>query len=174
MPGIPVKPAVISELQRQINLELAGAHAYEGLSLWCEGANLKGFARYFIKQAGEERGHARQLMTHLLNRGVVPKLGSITAPANPTDSLVEVAERAQALERANTTGINGAYEVALHEKDYPAQVLLQGFINEQVEEEAWADEMVDRVRNANCAGGLAELDRHIEKYLQDEPGKAQA
>jgi ferritin len=43
--------------------------------------------------------------------------------------------------------------------------LLQWFINEQVEEEAWADEMVARTARANCAGGLGELDRHIERYL---------
>ena len=76
------------------------------------------------------------------------------------------------MEHQNTSGINSAYETALHEKDYPAQVFLQGFINEQIEEEAWADEMVERVTRANCAGGLGELDRHIERYLEDEPSAA--
>ena len=39
------------------------------------------------------------------------------------------------------------------------------FINEQVEEEAWAVEMVERVRDASCAGGMAALDRHIMRFL---------
>ena len=57
------------------------------------------------------------------------------------------------------------YEAALREKDYAAQVLLQWFINEQVEEEAWTDELIARVQRAECPGGLAELDRHIERHL---------
>jgi ferritin len=42
------------------------------------------------------------------------------------------------------------------------------FINEQVEEEAWAAELVDRVRTATCAGSLLDLDRHVEKLLADD------
>ena len=51
-------------------------------------------------------------------------------------------------------------------KDYPAQVLMHWFINEQVEEEAWAGEMVDRIQSATCAGSLSDLDRHIERLLE--------
>jgi ferritin len=43
---------------------------------------------------------------------------------------------------------------------------MQEFIKEQVEEEAWCLEMVERVQAANCAGGLSDLDRHIERYLE--------
>jgi ferritin len=43
---------------------------------------------------------------------------------------------------------------------------MQWFINEQVEEEAWCLEMVQRVERATCAGGLSDLDRHIERYLE--------
>jgi ferritin len=171
MPGTPVNPAVAVELQRQLNQELSAAHAYEALSLWCEAANFKGFARFFIKQAQEERDHAHRFMNHLLNRGVLPKLAAIAAPET-VGSLLETAKRAQAMERENTIGVHAAYEAALREKDYPAQVLLQWFVNEQVEEEDWTDEMVERVQDANCAGGLSDLDRHIERYLTDEPGKA--
>jgi hypothetical protein len=45
------------------------------------------------------------------------------------------------------------------------------FINEQVEEEAWCLEMVERVQAATCAGGFSDLDRHIERYLADDDGK---
>jgi ferritin len=45
---------------------------------------------------------------------------------------------------------------------------MQWFVNEQVEEEAWCLEMVERVERASCAGGLSDLDRHIERYLEDE------
>ena len=173
MPGTPIKPAVLLELQHQLNRELASAHAYESLGLWCEDQNLKGFARWFVKQAGEERQHAAKFIRHLLDRGVLPELSQIPAPRSAFESLLALAMHAQSMERQNTADIHGCYEAALREKDFPAQVLLQWFINEQVEEEDWADEMVERIQRANCAGGVAELDRHIERYLTSEPHPAE-
>jgi ferritin len=69
------------------------------------------------------------------------------------------------MEVANTRGIHAVYEAALAAKDYPAQVLMQWFISEQVEEERWSTEMVERVQSATCAGSLSDLDRHIERLL---------
>ena len=65
-----------------------------------------------------------------------------------------------------TPSVNSDYEAAQAAKDYPAQVLMHWFINEQVEEEAWSTEGVERVQAASCAGGLSDLDRHIERYLE--------
>jgi ferritin len=168
MPGIAVKAGVAKELQRQFNEELGAAQGYLALAVWCHDANLKGFARYFSKQANEERGHAQKFMEHLLDRGVMPKVGAIEAPKGEFSGLLEVAKQAQLMEQKNTAGINACYEAAMKDGDYPAQVLLQWFINEQVEEENWTDEMVARVERADCAGGLAELDRHIDRYLGEE------
>ena len=50
--------------------------------------------------------------------------------------------------RAVSRAINSLYALAQQESDYPSQVMLQWFINEQVEEEAWVDEMVERVERA--------------------------
>ena len=169
MPGFAVNATVVGELQRQLNHEWSASHSYEAMALWCEDENFKGFARFFLKQAEEERTHARKLMTHLLDRGVRPVLADLKAPRAQFQNLMEVATHAQAQERANTQGIHAAFEAAMREKDYPAQVMLQWFVSEQVEEEQWADELVDRVQRAQCAGGIAELDRHIERYLTDEP-----
>jgi ferritin len=168
MPGVEIKPTVLSELQRQYNHELSAAHAYIALSIWCDNANLKGFARYFAKQAAEERGHAMKFIKHLLDRGAAAPLAQVPAPQVNFRSILEVAKHAQSMERANTAGIHDCYKTALAENDYPAQVLLHWFINEQVEEEDWADEMVDRVEAANCAGGMSDLDRHIERYVSED------
>lgn len=172
MPGKPVPGPVVAELQRQLNHELGAAHAYTALAIWCVDQNLKGFASYFYKQAEEEREHAQRMVNHLLDRGVLPKLQVLDAPKSEFGDLLDVARTAQAMEQANTLGIHACYEAALKTGDYPAQVLLQWFINEQVEEEAWTDEMVERVVRANCAGGVAELDRHIERHLENTPGEA--
>jgi ferritin len=173
MPSKPIKPAVLKELQRQLNHELGAAHSYLALANWCVDQNLKGFARFFHKQAGEEREHAQKFIDHLLDRDELPELGQLAAPKCAFPSLLEAAQHAQKMEQANTTGIHAAFEVAMRENDYPAQVLLHWFINEQVEEEDWSDELVERVIRANCAGGVGELDRHIERYLSDEGHEAE-
>ena len=163
---IPSK--TLTELNRQFNYELTAAQAYLALSVWCASRSLKGFAAFFAKQSGEEREHAEKMMKHVLDRGVAPELVAIAAPKQNFTSLLEVVEKAQAMEQSNTCGINAVYEAAVAAKDYPAQVLMHWFINEQVEEEAWAAELVDRVRAATCAGSLLDLDRHVEKLLADE------
>ena len=169
MNKIPAK--VLSELNRQFNQEFSAAHSYRALSLWCEEQNLKGFARYFAKQTNEEQGHAAKMTAHLIDRGVLPELTAIPAPRADFKSLLEAAQHAQTMERNNTQGINAVYEAALGAKDYPAQFLMQWFITEQVEEEAWCLEMVERVQAATCAGGLSDLDRHIERYLEEKDGE---
>jgi ferritin len=165
MPGTPLKPALSAEIQRQFNQEFSASHAYMALAVWCEDRNFKGFASYFHKQAAEERVHAEKMMAHLLDRAVLPELVAVPAPKTQFKSIMEIAKHTQAMEQANTKGIHAVYEAALAAKDYPAQILFQWFISEQVEEEAWTDELVDRVVRAECAGSLAELDRHIEKHL---------
>jgi ferritin len=163
---IPAK--VLAELNRQLNQELTAAHAYRALSFWCEDQNLKGFASYFAKQVAEEDVHAAKLKTHIIDRDVLPELTAIPAPKQTFKSLLDVAEHALSLEQANTHGINSVYEAALAARDYPAQILMHWFINEQIEEEAWCVEMVERVQTASCAGSLSDLDRHIERYLEQE------
>jgi len=163
-----VPQKVVEELNRQFNQELAAAHSYLALSVWCDVRNLKGFGKYFVKQAGEERVHAERIMKHLTDRGITPEVAALPAPKQEFKALLEVALQAQSQEHANTLGIHAAYEAALIAKDFPAQVLLHWFINEQVEEEGWSTEMVERVQAASCAGSFSDLDRHIERYLEEE------
>ena len=171
MPKSILAPKVLSELKRQLNHELSAAHGYLALSIWCAGQNQKGFARFFTKQAGEEREHAEKMIDHLVARGVPAALEALPAPKRDFSALLDVALHAQAMEQANTQGINAVFEAALAAKDYPVQVLMHWFINEQVEEEAWAAELVDRVKGATGADSLAELDRHIEKLLASDGEK---
>lgn len=162
---IPSK--VVTELQRQYNQELGAAHSYRALSVWCEAQNFKGFACYFDKQAAEEYSHAKKIAAHLLDRRALPETAAIAAPKQNFRGLLEVAQQAQAMEVTNTEGIHAVYEAALAGKDYPAQVLMHWFINEQVEEERWSTEMVERVQSATCAGSLSDLDRHIDRLLAE-------
>jgi len=166
---MPVPSAkVIASLEKQADHELLASQNYLAMSYWCDVNHHAGFASFFKQQAREELEHANKLLKHLADRDVLPRIGAVPAPASAFKALIEVSQAAYDFERANTAGIHAAYEVALAEKDYPAQVLLHWFIAEQVEEEDWADEMVERVQRASCAGSLGDLDRHIERYLGEE------
>ncbi|HPU54873.1 MAG TPA: ferritin [Verrucomicrobiota bacterium] len=165
-PSIPAN--VLNELNRQYNQELSAAHSYRALSFWCEAQNFKGFACFFDKQAEEEIAHAKRIAAHLIDRRVLPQTGTLPAPKRDFQSLLEAARHAQSMEEINTKGIHTVYEAALASKDYPAQVLMHWFINEQVEEERWSTEMVERVQAATCAGSLSDLDRHIERLLAEK------
>lgn len=157
--------ATLQALTRQFNHELFAAQSYLALSIWCEAQSFSGCAAFFTKQAAEEREHADKIIAHLLDRGAPAEIAAIDAPRQEFSSLGDVALHAQALEQANTRGINATLEAALGEKDYPAQVLMHWFVGEQVEEEAWASKMVDLVQRATCAGGLSSFDRHVSGLL---------
>jgi ferritin len=168
MPQSKIPAKVLAEFNRQINQELGAAHSYRALSVWCADQNLKGFAGFFAKQAAEEYEHADKITDHVLDRGGRAEFGAIPAPKQDFRTLLEVAHHAQTMERANTGGVNAVYEAALATKDFPAQVLMHWFINEQVEEERWSTEMVERIQSATCAGSLSDLDRHITRLLADD------
>jgi len=167
-----MSPKLIAALNKQANQELHAAQAYLAMAYWCEVSHYSGFAQFFHEQVAEERGHAAKILKHLADRDTVPIIGALAAPTATFKNLNEVAKTAYDLERANTAGIHATYETALAEKDYPAQILLHWFISEQVEEEAWSEKLLVKAREANCAGAMSSLDRHLHKILfGDAEGK---
>jgi ferritin len=163
-----ITPKLTAALNKQANQELRAAQAYLAMAYWCDVHHADGFAKFFHKQVGEELGHAAKILQHLADRDVVPTLGPWPAPTASFKNLPDVAKAVYDLERANTAGIHAAYEAALAEKDYPAQVLLHWFINEQVEEEAWSDKLLAETREAASDGSLLSLDRHLPETLSGD------
>ena len=122
-------------INEQINKELFSSYLYLSMAAFFASKNLAGFSKWMHVQAGEEREHAMKLYEHLEDRGGRVLLKAIAAPKTEWTSNVEVFKEAAAHEAMITASIHALYETALQEKDYPAQVLLQWFISEQVEEE---------------------------------------
>jgi ferritin len=157
---------VIQAIEKQATHELYAAQSYLALAYWSDVHQYSGFAEFFHDQVAEERKHADKFLKFLADRDMVPTIGEIKPPRNTFKDLNEVARFVYDLERANTAGINAAYETALKAKDYATQVLLHWFINEQVEEEAWTDKLLTKVQEATCPGALHMLDHHIVKELR--------
>ncbi|MFP4358508.1 MAG: ferritin [Puniceicoccaceae bacterium] len=165
-----MNPSIQAALGNQANHELYASHAYRAMSIWCDDQDYNGFARFFSNQAMEELEHAEKFIRHLLDRGVMPQLTALEAPTVGFTKLIEVALLAQTLERRNSANIHQCYAIAQEVKDYPSHPLLLELIEEQVEEESWADTMVTLTRRAECSGATYNLDRHIVKELTPGAG----
>jgi ferritin len=151
-------------INEQIKNELYSAYLYLAMSAHFESISLPGFAKWTRIQAKEETGHAMKFFDFVNDRGGHVELKAIDAPPSTFGEPLEIYKEILAHERKVTAMIYKLYEVALAEKDYPAQVLLQWYINEQVEEEKNACLIVDQLQMAeDRRGTLVNLDHHVGK-----------
>lgn len=152
----------------QINKELYSAYLYLGMSAWCEDANLPGAAHWLQAQAQEEQSHAMKFYGYVHDRGGKVTLEAIAKPEQEYASLLDLFEQVLEHERKVTALINGLYKTALAESDYPAQVILQWFINEQVEEEKNATMIVETLKMVGTQGAsLFMVDRQLGARAAD-------
>lgn len=151
-------------LNEQINKELFSSYLYLSMAAYFADKNLPGFAGWMRKQSDEEREHAMKLYEHLENRGGRVALKAIEAPKAEWTSNLEAFKEAAAHEAMISASIHALYETAQKEKDYPAQVMLQWFIGEQVEEEKNAAEIVAQLELIEERGtAVLMLDHRLAK-----------
>jgi ferritin len=148
----------------QINKELYSSYLYLSMAAYFECHNLSGFAKWMQVQEGEERGHAMKLYQFLVDRGGRVLLKAIAAPEVEWKTSLEVFKQVAEHEAKVTASINSLYELALQEKDYAAQMALQWFITEQVEEEKNAAEIVQQLELVDARGtAVLMLDHRLGK-----------
>lgn len=148
----------------QINEELFSSYVYLAMAAHFEAENWEGFAGWMKHQAQEEVEHAMRLFNHLTRRGGRVALKAIGEPPLEFGTPLEAFEKALAHEQHITAAITALYELSLEEKDYPAQLELQWFIDEQVEEEENTGRAVDLLKMAgDNKGALLMLDREMAK-----------
>lgn len=94
----------------------------------------------------EEIEHGLKFYDHLLRRGGTVELHQIDKPKVEATNALEIFKKVLAHERYITKCINELYELAKQEQDNPLQNLLQWFIDEQVEEEENAEEILEKLR----------------------------
>ena len=164
-----ISKSVQDAMNAQINKEWYSSLLYLSMAAYFENKNLPGFSHWMRLQADEEREHAMKFYEHLIERGGRVLLNAIEAPITDWQSSLEVFKEAQAHEAKVTASINALYELAQKEKDYPAQVLLQWFITEQVEEEKNAAEIVAQLEMIEARGtAVLMLDHRLGKRANGE------
>jgi ferritin len=154
--------AVQDAMNQQVNAELYSAYLYLSMAADFEAENLHGMAHWMQIQAKEEASHAMKFFKYVFERGGRVTLTSIAAPPAKWDSPKVVFEAVYKHECHVTSLINKLVEVAGAEKDYASGVFLQWFVNEQVEEEANANEILHQLKMiGDSKQGLYMLDRHL-------------
>jgi ferritin len=146
----------------QVNHEFYSSYLYLSMASYFEAKNLTGFAHWMKVQSGEEYGHAMKFYAYLFDRGAKATLQAISAPPADWQSPADVFDHILQHEQKVTSLINTIYAAALIENDYPTQVMLHWFINEQVEEEKTAQQIVDQLAMiGGMPQGLMMLDRAL-------------
>ncbi len=153
-------------LNEQINRELYSAYLYLGMSAQSHALGLRGAGNWFYVQYQEETGHALKLYKYLLEQGAGVELASIDKPKATFTTLLAMFEATLKHERFITQSINDLMGLAVSEKDYATQIMLQWFVTEQVEEEANDTEFVTTLKMAgSSAGTLLMLDKQLGKRV---------
>lgn len=149
-------------LNRQINAEIYSSYLYLSMSTYFESVSLRGFAKWTKVQAQEELVHAMKIFNHIVDRGGRVILTSIEAPPTGWDSALEVFENVYNHEQKVTGLIHGLVDLASSLKDHATMNFLQWFVDEQVEEEASADDVVQKVKLVGDSGAaLLMLDNEL-------------
>lgn len=143
-----MKQSIQDALNAQISKELYAAHLYLAMAAYFEQENLPGFAHWMRAQNEEEIGHAMRIFDFVNDNGGRVVLGGIDEPPAEFKGPVEVMRQALAHEQKVTEAINQLYELAQKEKAYPTQLMLQWFIDEQVEEERQVMDILARLELA--------------------------
>ena len=159
---------LLDEMNVQINKEMYSGYLYLAMAAHFEEENLPGFANWMTIQAGEELEHAMKFFEFLNEVGGKIFLDAIDKPdsefGNPQKVFKQVLEHEQYV----TSRIHLLYKLATETNEYPTQMFLQWFVNEQVEEEKNATEILENLKLAGESGNvLLMLDRVLAQRKTD-------
>jgi len=157
-----IKGTVEKAINDQINAELYSGYLYLSMSAYFEGQNLPGAAHWMALQAKEEYEHAMKFYNFVFERGGKVTLAAIDAPQAEWKSPLDVFENAYKHEVKVTGLIHDLVAISRSEKDVATENFLMWYVDEQVEEEADADAIVQKLKRIKeSPNGLYMLDREL-------------
>lgn len=149
-------------LNEQVTAELEAALVYLQLSYALDDLGLVGMCGWMKQQHKEELEHAERFSQHLLDREVTPQIGNISAPIIKVESAVEAFEAALTHEKMISDRIRRLADLQITHRDFDSRPLIDGFLTEQLEEEATIDEILDRLKLAGSDGsGVLRIDSEL-------------
>lgn len=149
-------------ISEQINKEYYSAFLYLDMANWLNAKGLPGASNWAYVQYQEELAHAQNLFLYLLLRDVEAELLPIAKPEGEWSSIQDVFEHVLAHEKIVTESIDNLVSLAMEVKDHAAYIFLQWYVTEQVEEEATASDLVQKLGMAgDNANALLMLDAQM-------------
>ena len=155
-------------LNDQIKYEAAASMQYLAMASWADANGLNGVANFFYDQSEEERLHMTKLVKFVNERGgnvVIPQLEKPIASFKGLNELFETFLKSEIFV---TEQINHIIFECLQHKDYNVHNFMQWYVTEQLEEEAMARTLLDKLNIiGNDKSGHYLFDRDITTIAQD-------
>lgn len=148
-------------LNAQINAELWSAYLYLSMSLYADRIDMPGLSHWMYVQWQEEQHHARLLQQYMLSQEAPVLLQPIAAVPTKWDDASEMVHETLLHEREVTAMINDLMDLAMDERDYATINRLRWFVDEQVEEEEQARDLLAALEQVDDSYGRYQLDRHL-------------
>ncbi|PCJ98927.1 MAG: ferritin [Flavobacteriaceae bacterium] len=151
-------------LNNQIRIEAESSQIYLSMASWAEVKGLEGIALFMYKQSDEERLHMLKLIKFVNERGGHAQISELNAPKIEFGSFQKMFQELFDHEIFVSNSINELVHVTLQEKDYATHNFLQWYVAEQIEEEALARTILDKINLiGNDKGGLYLFDRDVQQ-----------
>ncbi len=161
-------------LNDQLNAELYSSYLYLSMSAYFQSVNLAGFAGWMRIQAQEELVHVMKFYDYVGERGGKVTLGAVDGPPTEWKSPLAAFEQAYAHEQMVTGRINDLVNLAIDERDHATNGFLQWFVTEQVEEEATADAVVQKLKLiGDDGGGMFMVDQEMGSRVFTPPAASE-
>jgi len=139
---------MVEELNAQLGRELSAANQYLAMAIYLDERSLKELSGFFYAQSDEEREHAMKFLHYLIAASEKPVIPAIPEPVAEFESLEQIAEMGLEQEQEVTRCIHELVDLALSEEDHTTNHFLQWFVEEQLEEEATFNELLDVTRQS--------------------------
>ncbi|ADV49168.1 ferritin [Cellulophaga sp. E16_2] len=151
-------------LNHQVKIEAESSQIYLAMACWAEVKGLEGVAGFMYDQSQEERDHMLKLVKFVNERGGHAQISELSAPNVTFNSFKEMFEKLFEHEVFVSNSINELVHISLQEKDYATHNFLQWYVAEQIEEEAMARTILDKINLiGDDKGGLYLFDRDIQQ-----------
>ena len=153
---------LVTAINDQIQYEYYSAFVYKAMQAYFEVEDLPGMANWMDIQFQEEMSHAEKLFNFVCETGSKVTLQGMEAPRNEYSSPLEAFEESLEHEQSVTTRINNLMDLAIEEKNHAAQIFLQWFVTEQIEEESNVGQIITKLKRVKEDGrGLMMIDNEL-------------
>jgi len=159
-------------LNSQVTVEAESSQVYLAMASWAENLGFEGVSQFMYAHSDEERAHMLRLIKFINERGGHAKVSQLSAPPTEFGSFKDMFQTLFDHEVMVSKTINDLVDISLQEKDYATHNFLQWYVSEQIEEEALARNILDKINLiGDDKGGFYLFDNDIKQLVTNTTKK---